>query len=169
MFVAKQSLSLMELLSETSARRPTDRRVSEPVGGNPRRGDSHITTADVRIDSFGHLQNLWAQQRAATVRVRARMSEEIRSEFELRSRASERLREHIDAQVDSYLRSTSIHQFDFREELDARPRGQRPQMPKSGVQRIDLPDSVRTRSRDDEERVAEHLETDAPELLDLLG
>lgn len=151
MFVAKQSLSALERSSEASPR------------------DAGYQAA------FERLKNLWAQRRAAEVRVREQIRRNFWGEFELRSNASQRLREHIDAQVGSSSTGATVHRLDFLGVLDVpgapqsvdgadTPRERR-LMPKSGTRRLNLPESALTRSQE-KERQSESLR---PKPLDLLG
>lgn len=200
MFVAKQNLSPLERLSQKSLQRPTSGRVSKAHDSSARRGTDHSTADDEEIhhpdergrrarderdvpdlsaterprrgtgDTMDRLQALLDQERSASMRVRARMREDIGNRFEVRSRASQRLREHIDAHVDSHRCPSSTYRLDFHEELDApnnpRNRGESEsaqrraaEAPTSGTRRLNLPDDARERD-DDPPRA---------DVLDLLG
>ena len=109
------------------------------------------------------------------MRVRARMREEVGDDFQVHSRASQRLREHIDAQVASSRCPPATNRLDFYEELDVSPgdalsesaHGERPEAPESGVRRLNLPDDPRARhDRNDDDRDDEAVR---PDPLDLLG
>jgi hypothetical protein len=124
------------------------------------------------------LQALLDRQSSASMRVRARMREDIGNQFEVRSRASQRLREHIDAHVHSRPCPSSTHRLDFHEELNAPPgdprdrceresaHGRPDEVPTSGTRRLDLPDGGRER---DDERRGRRSEPPRTDILDLLG